>query len=72
LLKAAIVGNIRTHVESKRQENDALTDMMIQDPVCGIYFPQKSGFPLDADGKTIYFCSAECREKYRKQQQQTE
>jgi YHS domain-containing protein len=46
--------------------------MMIQDPVCGIYFPQKSGFPLDADGKTIYFCSAECREKYRKQQQQTE
>ncbi|MEW6259738.1 MAG: YHS domain-containing protein [Thermodesulfobacteriota bacterium] len=38
---------------------------MIQDPVCGVYFPQKSGFPFDVDGKTLYFCSDECRKKFR-------
>uniref|UniRef100_A0A7C4RRB8 YHS domain-containing protein n=1 Tax=Desulfatirhabdium butyrativorans TaxID=340467 RepID=A0A7C4RRB8_9BACT len=64
LLKAAILGNIRT-VESNRREREPLADVMIQDPVCGVYFPQKSGFPLDVDGKTLYFCSAECREKFR-------
>ncbi len=63
LLKAAILGNIRT-VESNRREREPLADVMIQDPVCGVYFPQKSGFPLDIGGKTLYFCSVECREKF--------
>ncbi len=64
LLKAAILGNIRT-VEPDPREREPLADVMIQDPVCGVYFPQKSGFPFDVDGKTLYFCSDECRKKFR-------
>lgn len=37
---------------------------MVLDPVCNSYTPVNSAFRLDKGGKTEYFCSTECREKY--------
>jgi len=36
-----------------------------KDPVCGTYVSSDSGVALSAGGQTLYFCSAECRDKYR-------
>jgi uncharacterized protein len=39
-------------------------DVMIQDPVCGAYFPQSGAVVLNADGEELRFCSTECRDRY--------
>lgn len=39
-------------------------DVMIKDPVCGIYFPQRDGVILKATEEVLYFCSTECRDNY--------
>jgi YHS domain-containing protein len=36
-----------------------------KDPVCGTYVSSDSGIARTIDGRTVYFCSAECRDKYR-------
>jgi YHS domain-containing protein len=41
-----------------------IDDIMIQDPYCNVYFPQRSGFHLNNNGEDLYFCSAECRDKF--------
>ncbi|MBI5063763.1 MAG: YHS domain-containing protein [Desulfatitalea sp.] len=39
-------------------------DVMIQDPQCGIYFARRDGVPLTHEGRTLYFCSESCKEKF--------
>ena len=39
---------------------------MVQDPECGTYVPRNDAVKIQADGKTSYFCSTECRDKYLK------
>ena len=39
-------------------------DTMVQDPVCGIYFPRQEGVALHRDGQEKWFCSNECKNKY--------
>jgi uncharacterized protein len=39
-------------------------DVMIQDPVCGAYFPESRAVFLKANGETLRFCSTECRDRY--------
>ncbi|RPH52010.1 MAG: YHS domain-containing protein [Desulfobacteraceae bacterium] len=41
-----------------------LDDVMIKDPVCGVYFPKKDGIYLNSDGRDLYFCSTECRDRF--------
>lgn len=43
-----------------------VTDEMLKDPHCGIYFPRKEGVPLNIDGKTLFFCSTDCRDAYQR------
>jgi len=44
-----------------------ITDELVQDPICGVYFPKKDALSLIWRGKTYYFCSEECRQKFREQ-----
>jgi uncharacterized protein len=39
-------------------------DVMIQDPVCGAYFPQSRAVVLNTDGGQFRFCSTECRDRF--------
>jgi len=55
--------------ESKKQNfpgmaNTRIDDVMIKDPLCGVYFPKREGHHLKYDGKDLYFCSSTCREKF--------
>lgn len=43
---------------------DAVDDIMVQDPVCQVYFPKRDGIVLQREGKDIYFCSETCKSKY--------
>lgn len=47
------------------RQNDG-SDVMIKDPQCGVYFPQRQGFPLTVKGQALYFCSEQCRDDYKK------
>jgi YHS domain-containing protein len=44
----------------------SIDDVMIKDPVCGIYFPRREGVELQQEGKTYVFCSTECRDRFLK------
>ena len=39
---------------------------MVCDPHCGVYIPLGSALKRRVRGKTVYFCSKECEEEYRK------
>ena len=38
---------------------------LTRDPVCGTYIAPRTALSLGAGGTTHYFCSEECRAKYR-------
>lgn len=52
----------RQTVSGRTERN--IDDVMVKDPYCNAYFPQRNGVPLTIDGKLLYFCSKECRDKY--------
>lgn len=37
---------------------------MVRDPECGTYVPRNDALRTEANGKTHYFCSKECRDKH--------
>jgi len=39
-------------------------DVLVEDPVCKVCVPKKQAVTLEKDGKVLYFCSPECREKF--------
>jgi len=41
-----------------------IDDVMIKDPYCETYFPQKDAVHLKFDGKDLQFCSTRCKEKF--------
>lgn len=36
-----------------------------KDPVCGTYVSTSGSISRTVDGQQVYFCSAQCRDKYR-------
>ncbi|OPY14071.1 MAG: hypothetical protein A4E66_00503 [Syntrophus sp. PtaB.Bin001] len=41
---------------------------LVQDPCCLIYIPEKDAYKGSINGKTFYFCSKSCFEKYQRLQ----
>ncbi|MFN2368143.1 MAG: TRASH domain protein [Desulfurivibrionaceae bacterium] len=39
-------------------------DVLVEDPVCKVCVPKQQAVTLQEAGKTTYFCSDECREKF--------
>lgn len=39
---------------------------MVQDPECKTYVPKNDAIKAQVGGKERYFCSADCRDKYKK------
>ncbi len=48
--------------EIPHSQND-INDM-VQDPVCGIYISSRGSVTAIKNGKTIHFCSEECRQRF--------
>jgi YHS domain-containing protein len=38
----------------------------VRDPVCGTFVAPTESFALRSGGETHYFCSVDCRERFRK------
>jgi YHS domain-containing protein len=56
------------HHPLEKNRNDSADDLMVKDPECGVYFPQRQGVTLRAGGETLYFCSEKCRDDYKNKQ----
>ena len=39
---------------------------MVRDPVCGTYVPRQGSLSLAAGAEEHFFCSAECRDEFRR------
>lgn len=46
--------------------------LMVKDPCCGTYFLVKDGYHLKHGGEDLYFCSPECRDKYKQEHTDTD
>jgi YHS domain-containing protein len=51
---------------SQRADNGSLQSAgeLQKDPVCGTFVPVSSNWKRTVNGRPVYFCSAECRDKY--------
>lgn len=38
---------------------------MVQDPVCKVYLPRQQAIEYKKDGQIHYFCSEQCKDKYK-------
>lgn len=45
---------------------------LVEDPYCHTYVPLSSAYKTSIEGKTVYFCSQKCFERYRSQKTQGE
>ena len=63
-----LVGKMATgHTEENHDmgtPNNAVNQKLVRDPVCGMHVAEGLALPFKASGETVYFCSAQCREKY--------
>lgn len=53
----------RQQRRSDRQSGQ-IDDDMVQDPLCGIYFPRRQGIAFRDRGKDLLFCSEKCKQNY--------
>jgi YHS domain-containing protein len=51
--------------QGEHREPDRIDDVMVKDPVCGSYFPQRDGVVLTDGGRELHFCSEKCRDRYQ-------
>ncbi len=68
-LKSWIRGGARPSGRVSRRAAGEVDDVMVKDPYCQAYFPERNGLPLEIDGQRLLFCSPECRDAYRRQRQ---
>ena len=59
-------GGFAPRPEEKRE---TLRGEAVRDPVCGMFVSTELAHRLSWHGKTLYFCSKECLEQYRKSAQ---
>jgi uncharacterized protein len=38
-----------------------IDDVMIQDPVCGVYVPKENSIGMRYQGEELFFCSQKCK-----------
>lgn len=63
-IKSWALENMSQDRKSFNKSEQAVNDIMIQDPYCKTYFPKREAVQLDINGTQLYFCSNQCREKF--------
>ncbi len=41
-----------------------ITDVLVEDPICGKLVPKQQAHQLEGENETHYFCSKECHDKF--------
>jgi YHS domain-containing protein len=49
-----------------RSPDPAVGEELVEDPLCHTYVPLSQAYQKEIGGKTVYFCSRECLERYGK------
>lgn len=60
-----VVDGIMAGTRERRRGAGPSPMKLVRDPVCGIYVAPNTAMSLTDGGTTHYFCSPECRAKYR-------
>lgn len=50
----------------KANSNGQIGENMVKDPVCNIYIPESEAIKKTIGGKTHFFCSNECADKFER------
>jgi len=50
----------------------AIDDIMVKDPQCEVFFPKNEAVLARIDGRDLFFCSTECRDKFLENQSHAE
>ena len=58
-----VVAGARGHPVGRKSQAQAVK--LIKDPVCGTFVAPGSALSITSGGRTHYFCSEECRVKFR-------
>jgi hypothetical protein len=64
ILKPWIMSLIGSSTDDPHDRASAEEAELIRDPQCGTYFLKQRGVQARIGGRSVYFCSGECREKY--------
>ncbi|MDY6790267.1 MAG: hypothetical protein SWH54_03255 [Thermodesulfobacteriota bacterium] len=70
-LKSWMLKNVSTEKTVTGQKAGEIDDVMVKDPFCQVYFPKRNGVHLKVDGKDLYFCSRECRDRFIEMRKKT-
>jgi YHS domain-containing protein len=67
-----IVKGIRQLQSGKKRNYESQTisadgEDLVQDPVCHTYIPMSQAYKKDISGRAYFFCSKECSDKYKLQ-----
>ena len=63
-LKSWMLPNASSSESVGGKKAGEIDDIMIKDPYCKAYFPQRSAVHLKFDGKDMQFCSTQCKDKF--------
>ena len=64
LVKSLLLPSSQKFGKQAGQGNKIITDEMVSDPYCNVYIPKHDAIKTKIAGKTLYFCSKECKKKY--------
>ena len=67
--KAWIKRNLGPIIRPNHENPASIDDLMVKDPVCGIYFPRREGIELRNGGQVNLFCSEACRDRFLNERQ---
>jgi len=64
ILKPWVASLIESTKEDRHGQPVSQEAELIRDPQCGTYFLTQRGVEARIGGRSVYFCSKECRDKY--------
>ena len=64
ILKPWVASFMRSSRENLHGQPSSQEAELIRDPQCGTYFLTQRGVEARIGGRSVYFCSTECRDKY--------
>ena len=64
ILKPWVASLLQSSKEDPHGQSSSQEAELIRDPQCGTYFLTHRGVEARIGGRTVYFCSRECRDKY--------
>ena len=68
LLKSWLLKETSSQKTAFGKNAGEIDDVMVRDPYCNVYFAKRDGVHLNIQGKDVYFCSTECKDKFLEEQ----